>query len=107
MKPPKPIADMTPAEIKAFAQEVGAAETPKLSIPGFGKVAVTRRGEQTRRNPATGQASRSSSKRQKTPKFSSGATLRQTVSGKKRWASLCAALPYSQAMPSHTCTPSG
>ena len=53
-----------------------------VSITGFGKFSVTRRGARTGRNPATGEQIKI--KASKTPKFSSGATLRQAVNGKKR-----------------------
>jgi DNA-binding protein HU-beta len=53
-----------------------------VSITGFGKFSVTRRGARTGRNPATGEQIKI--KASKTPKFSPGATLRHAVNGKKR-----------------------
>jgi DNA-binding protein HU-beta len=53
-----------------------------VSIPGFGKWSVTKRGARTGRNPATGEQIKI--KASKTPKFSAGATLRRAVNGKRR-----------------------
>jgi len=53
-----------------------------VAITGFGKFSVTRRGARTGRNPATGDAIKI--KASKAPKFTAGATLKATVSGKKK-----------------------
>ncbi len=52
-----------------------------VAITGFGKFSVTRRGARNGRNPATGAALKI--KASKAPKFTAGATLKATVSGKK------------------------
>ncbi len=52
-----------------------------VAITGFGKFSVTRRGARTGRNPATGAPLKI--KASKAPKFTAGATLKATVSGKK------------------------
>ncbi len=52
-----------------------------VAITGFGKFSVAKRGARTGRNPATGAALKI--KASKAPKFTAGATLKATVSGKK------------------------
>jgi len=54
----------------------------EVSITGFGKFSVAKRGARNGRNPATGAPLKI--KASKTPKFAAGATLRATVSGKKK-----------------------
>jgi DNA-binding protein HU-beta len=54
----------------------------EVSITGFGKFAVSKRGARIGRNPATGAALKI--KASKAPKFTAGATLKAAVSGKKR-----------------------
>ncbi len=62
-----------------------AAKTLKkghdVTIPGFGKFSVAHRGPRTGRNPATGAPLKI--KASKAPKFTAGASLKATVSGKK------------------------
>jgi len=52
-----------------------------VAITGFGKFSVAKRGARTGRNPATGATLKI--KASKAPKFTAGATLKATVSGKK------------------------
>jgi len=52
-----------------------------VAITGFGKFSVVKRGARTGRNPATGATLKI--KASKAPKFTAGATLKATVSGKK------------------------
>jgi len=52
-----------------------------VAITGFGKFTVVKRGARTGRNPATGATLKI--KASKAPKFTAGATLKATVSGKK------------------------
>lgn len=52
-----------------------------VAITGFGKFRVAKRGARTGRNPATGATLKI--KASKAPKFTAGATLKATVSGKK------------------------
>jgi len=52
-----------------------------VAITGFGKFSVVKRGARTGRNPATGATLKI--KASKAPKFTTGATLKATVSGKK------------------------
>ena len=52
-----------------------------VAITGFGKFSVAKRGARTGRNPATGATIKI--KAFKAPKFTAGATLKATVSGKK------------------------
>ncbi len=52
-----------------------------VAITGFGKFSVTKRAARTGRNPATGVPLKI--KASKAPKFTAGATLKATVSGKK------------------------
>ncbi len=53
-----------------------------VAITGFGKFSVVKRGARTGRNPATGATLKI--KASKAPKFTAGATLKATVSGKKK-----------------------
>ena len=53
-----------------------------VAISGFGKFSVIRRGARSGRNPATGTALKI--RASKAPKFTAGATLKATVSGKKK-----------------------
>jgi len=52
-----------------------------VAITGFGKFSVVKRGARTGRHPATGATLKI--KASKAPKFTTGATLKATVSGKK------------------------
>ncbi len=52
-----------------------------VAITGFGNFSVVKRGARTGRNPATGAPLKI--KASKAPKFTAGATLKATVSGKK------------------------
>ncbi len=52
-----------------------------VAITGFGKFSVAKRAARTGRNPATGATLKI--KASKAPKFTAGATLKATVSGKK------------------------
>ncbi len=53
----------------------------EVAITGFGKFSVAKRGARNGRNPATGAALKI--KASKAPKFTAGATLKASVSGKK------------------------
>ena len=53
-----------------------------VAITGFGKFSVAKRGARNGRNPATGAPLKI--KASKAPKFTAGATLKATVSGKKK-----------------------
>ncbi len=53
-----------------------------VAITGFGKFSVAKRGARTGRNPATGATLKI--KASKAPKFTAGAALKATVSGKKK-----------------------
>ncbi len=54
----------------------------EVSITGFGKFSVAKRGARTGRNPQTGAAVKI--KASKTPRFSAGATLKQAVNGARK-----------------------
>ena len=53
-----------------------------VSITGFGKFSVAKRGARTGRNPQTGEKLKI--KASKTPKFSAGASLKQAVNGGRK-----------------------
>jgi DNA-binding protein HU-beta len=53
-----------------------------VSITGFGKFSVAKRGARTGRNPQTGEKVKI--KASKTPKFSAGASLKQAVNGGRK-----------------------
>lgn len=53
-----------------------------VSITGFGKFSVAKRGTRTGRNPQTGETVKI--KASKTPKFSPGASLKQAVNGGRK-----------------------
>lgn len=54
----------------------------EVSITGFGKFSVAKRGARTGRNPQTGEPVKI--KATKSPKFTAGATLKTAVSGRRK-----------------------
>ncbi len=54
----------------------------EVSLTGFGKFSVAKRGARTGRNPQTGDSLKI--KASKTPKFTPGATFKTVVSGKRK-----------------------
>lgn len=53
----------------------------EVTVPGFGKFSVTRRGARTGRNPQTGEALKT--KASKAPKFTAAKSLKDAVNGRK------------------------